>query len=263
LPFTTSSDGVCIHYAVTGSGPPLVLSHWFAGSLEDWREFGYVEALRTDYRLVLVDARGHGRSDKPHDPAAHTTDQYARDIVAVLDELGIETAHYWGYSNGGFVGFAAALLAPERFRSFVIGGADPWWTPEWSTFADELIGILGQGMERMVTWSEEWLGPWPEPLRARTLANDPQALIARFTNIHIDPGYRERLGEIRHPTMLYRAEADEQAEFIVQTAGAMPNACVSELPGLNHLTALTNRDRVLSIVLPFLKTQDAANGGYQ
>jgi len=259
MPFAASTDGVRIHYEVEGSGPPLVLSHWFAGSLEDWREFGYVDALRDEYQLLLVDARGHGLSEKPHDVEAHTTDQYARDIVAVLDDLGIETSHYWGYSNGGYVGFAAALLAPERFRSFVIGGADPWWTPEWSTFADELIGKLEQGLETMIAWSEEWLGPWPTPLRERGLANDSQALIARFTNIHFDPGYRERLAEIRHPALIYRAEGDDQAEFARETAALMPNADYRELPELNHMTALTRSD----LVLPHVRSYLAQHAGGQ
>ena len=51
-------------------GPPLVLMHWLTGSLEDWRVFGYVDALKESYRLILIDARGHGQSDS-HDPAAY------------------------------------------------------------------------------------------------------------------------------------------------------------------------------------------------
>ena len=62
------NDGLQIHYEVEGQGPPLILLHWWTGSLEDWRLFGYVDALKDTYRLILIDARGHGQSDKPHDP---------------------------------------------------------------------------------------------------------------------------------------------------------------------------------------------------
>jgi pimeloyl-ACP methyl ester carboxylesterase len=61
---------------------------------------GYVEALRPDYQLILVDARGHGASDKPHEPAAYALSLRVSDIVAVLDALHLSTAHFWGYSMG-------------------------------------------------------------------------------------------------------------------------------------------------------------------
>lgn len=64
--------GVRNHYQVEGEGPPLVLQHGFTHSLRRWYLHGYVEALREDHRLILVDARGHGSSDKPHDPSAYT-----------------------------------------------------------------------------------------------------------------------------------------------------------------------------------------------
>jgi pimeloyl-ACP methyl ester carboxylesterase len=87
-----TNDGVRIHYEREGNGPPLVLQHGFTGSLEGWRDSGYVDALKSAYELILIDARGHGRSDKPHDPAAYTLDKRAADVLAVLDDAGIERA---------------------------------------------------------------------------------------------------------------------------------------------------------------------------
>ena len=55
-----NNDGVKIHYEVEGEGEPLVLVHWWTGSTEDWRMFGYVDALKDDYQLILIDMRGHG-----------------------------------------------------------------------------------------------------------------------------------------------------------------------------------------------------------
>ena len=82
-----------------------------------------VAALKPKYRLVLIDARGHGQSDKPHDPPSYTPEKFASDIVAVLDDLGMKTAAYWGYSHGGWIGFALARHALDRVACFVIGGA--------------------------------------------------------------------------------------------------------------------------------------------
>ena len=81
------NNGVRIHYHVGGEGPPLVLHHGLAGDLETWRAFGYVDSLNTDYLLILMDARGHGASDKPHDPEAYAMEHRVGDVVTVLDDL--------------------------------------------------------------------------------------------------------------------------------------------------------------------------------
>src|SRR5438093_10737912 len=125
MPFA-DNQGVRIHYETQGEGPPLVLYHGAGASLEVWRELGYVDALRPDYRLLLLDARGHGESDKPHAAASYQMPRLVDDILAVLDDLGVETAHFLGYSMGGRVGFGIAKYAPARFRSLMIGGSHPY-----------------------------------------------------------------------------------------------------------------------------------------
>jgi pimeloyl-ACP methyl ester carboxylesterase len=70
-----------IHYEVEGSGPPVVLQHGFSDSLESWREYGYVDALAGEHQVILVDCRGHGQSDKPHDPSLYGLDDMAGDVV--------------------------------------------------------------------------------------------------------------------------------------------------------------------------------------
>ena len=97
MPYVDNS-GVKIHYHVEGEGPPLVIQHGLTSSLENWYAYGYVEALKKDYRLILVDARGHGLSDKPHDPADYELGLRVRDILAVMDDVGVDKAHNLGYS---------------------------------------------------------------------------------------------------------------------------------------------------------------------
>jgi pimeloyl-ACP methyl ester carboxylesterase len=88
MPYSVN-QGVRIHYQIEGDGQPLVLQHGFTDSLEAWYELGYVEGLKTDYRLILIDARGHGASDKPHEPDAYERDRNVADITTVLDDLEI------------------------------------------------------------------------------------------------------------------------------------------------------------------------------
>ena len=104
MPYATNS-AVRIHYEVVGSGAPLVLHPGFVASLGDWESAGYVDALKGQYTLVLLDPRGQGASDKPHQTAMYSSDQRVADVLAVLDALHIEQAHFAGYSMGGRVGF--------------------------------------------------------------------------------------------------------------------------------------------------------------
>ena len=73
---------------------PLVLQHGFIGNLKRWYSFGYVDALKADYQLILVDARGHGASDKPHNSAAYALPLRVGDVLAVLDALKLDKVRY-------------------------------------------------------------------------------------------------------------------------------------------------------------------------
>jgi pimeloyl-ACP methyl ester carboxylesterase len=124
MPFTTN-QGVRIHYEVVGGGPPLVLHHGFAGCIEDWHDFGYAAPLARHNQLIILDARGCGASDKPHDPAAYDPATRSGDVAAVLDDLGIVKADYFGNSYGGALAWALAKHIPERIASLIIHAAQP------------------------------------------------------------------------------------------------------------------------------------------
>jgi len=90
-----NNQGVRIHYEVGGDGAPLVLLHGLSETYEIWHISGYVESLKKEYRLILVDARGHGNSDKPHDSEAYTMKLMVSDVVAVLDSLNVSKPIFW------------------------------------------------------------------------------------------------------------------------------------------------------------------------
>src|SRR5262249_35481004 len=93
-----NNQGIRIHYQVEGVGAALVLLPGYSDSMESWYEQGYVAALKSTYQLVLIDARGHGASDKPHDPDAYGMQHNVSDVLAVLDTLHVPTVHFFGYS---------------------------------------------------------------------------------------------------------------------------------------------------------------------
>lgn len=118
-----SFDGTRIAYAVEGNGPAVLLLHGFAADHRaNWVAPGVVNRLvAADRQVIATDARGHGRSDKPHDPASYDGDAMVRDAQAVLDHLGITEIDVVGYSMGAMV--AARLVSVDpRARSVVLGG---------------------------------------------------------------------------------------------------------------------------------------------
>lgn len=130
--FMTASDGVRIHYAELGQGTPVVLIHGYTANAEGkWFKPGIAAALAEANRVVAIDARGHGQSEKPHDPLKYGP-QMAEDVVELMDHLGIERAHIHGYSMGGSILTQILARHPERVVTAIYGGSgvaesDPAW----------------------------------------------------------------------------------------------------------------------------------------
>lgn len=164
MPFA-DHQGVQIYYEVEEEGPPIVLAHGFSGNTTFWRGFGYVDQLEDEFRAVLFDARGHGKSDKLYEAAAYDHRLVIGDVLAVLDALGIAKAHYWGYYMGGAMGLGVAKLHPERLISLIAGGTNPCICPDESDEPSPLLEIfrrgLTEGTEALVEGMRAWAGSIP------------------------------------------------------------------------------------------------------
>ena len=259
------NSGVRIHYSVEGAGPPLVLLHGFAGSLATWHEFGFAADLSRDYQLILIDARGHGQSDKPHATAAYDLGLMASDLVAVLDELGIERAHFLGYSMGGRIGLriaAQGLLG--RFQSLIIGGASPYPPTTEAALASgrRVHAATLRGAEAVAAWFEEQGGPLPPAERTRILENDMAALVALRTQPIAPAGSLEQvnayLGTFTVPVLVYAGTEDAYCEPASEAANQMPRATLARIEGRNHIETYFGADRVLPHVRRFLSSVEAA-----
>jgi len=248
MPYT-NNQGTRIHYEIDGEGPPLVLQHGSAGSGKDWYQFGYADALKHDYQLILMDIRGRGTSDKPHDSAAYTLAHYVADIVAVLNDLHIRQVHFLGYSLGGWIGFGMAKHAPERVRSLIIGGMHPY-----ARSADLLAQIDVTDPEAFLAAFEARLGERFTPeWKARMLANDLRALQA---SLQARPSVEEVLPTMTMPCLLYAGDADAYAPRVQECAQHLANVTLVSLPGLTHSQAYARSELVLPHILKFLHQVD-------
>lgn len=118
-----NSDGVKIHFEDQGNGESVILVHGFASVAEhNWDLTGWYKTLTPNYRVIALDCRGHGQSDKPHDVKAYGGAMMEGDVVRLMDDLGIERALLMGYSMGGHIAMGLLAHHPERFRAVVLGG---------------------------------------------------------------------------------------------------------------------------------------------
>jgi len=123
-----NADGVRIRYYVQGSGEPVVLIHgWLSSASINWALPGTAALLAKDHRVIALDMRGHGLSDKPTKEEAYGP-ELVQDIVRLLDHLQIPKAHIVGYSMGGIVAENFIVRHPDRVLSGMLGGMG-WLTP--------------------------------------------------------------------------------------------------------------------------------------
>ena len=248
MPYADSTEAK-IYYEEEGSGPPLVLLHGLTGnSRTAWRDGGYVEALKSDYRLILIDARGHGESDKPHDRASYVWPTPVTDVVAVLDRLAIPQAHVLGYSMGGELCYGLAKYAPDRVATLLVGGM-PAQENDFTMFAE----VDGSDQSAFFAALEAKLGvTFPAEAKARIATNDMQALAA-FAQTR--PSLEDILPQITVPCLLFVGEADPWYMLVRDNARRIAHATFVSFPGLGHREVMQHPELVLPAVLNFLREQ--------
>lgn len=236
------NHGVRIHYEVEGEGEPILLAHGFSSNLHAWYGMRYVDALKPNYQVILVDVRGHGRSDRPHDPEAYRIETKVQDLVAILNDLDIHRAHYWGYSMGGVLGLGVATFGDDRFKSVVIGGAAPG--PRDNSRFEQLAKLLENGIE-------PYLETIPIATRLSYKNNDAAALRATALASMSDPVMN--LDAPVAPCYVYNGGDDQSAARAREMSEKTPASVhYVEIPGLDHGMGFQRSDLVLPLVLPFL-----------
>lgn len=256
-----SNHGVRISYDVAGEGRPLVLLHGWAGDHTWWTEAGFTDALQRDYRVVIVDLRGHGASDKPHEPSGYRGEVVVGDVLAVVDAEGIARFALWGLSYGGWIAWMTAYSAPDRVAGLVTTGEwDPrpeMWGEDWEAHDERRLEPLRRnGTQGLVdSFAKEerdaFLRNPPAWARAMFLRADPQALLAIQSRALVGEGI-SALDDFPVPTLLIAGELEDEDDEAAVIAGMLPHGESLRLPGLGHADAGVATALVLPAVQGFL-----------
>ncbi|HEY5710327.1 MAG TPA: alpha/beta hydrolase [Allosphingosinicella sp.] len=246
----TADDGIAIAYEMAGEAdrPAVILQHGFGSNRRrNWVRFGFVDALlAAGKRVVTVDARGHGESDKPHDSAFYGESRMARDLAGIADTLGLESFDLVGYSMGAVVSLLLAV-ADSRVRRLVIGGVGEGVVAKGGVDTRAVAG--GAIAAALLAEDPATIPPPAAAFRAFVDANggDRLALAAQARAAHQQPIPLER---VAMPTLLIAGDRDPLAIRPENLAAALPVGRLLLLEG-DHLGVFAD-PRFVPAVVDFL-----------
>lgn len=251
-------NGCSLHYEEYGQGVPLLLLHGLGSSGLDWEY--QIPAFSAHYRVITLDLRGHGRSDKPRE--RYSIKAFSADVEALIEHLHLGPVHLVGLSMGAMVGFQLAVDQPQLLKSLCIvnsgpqvkvrGANDAWqWFKRWSLARVMSMQTLGKALGKL-------LFPHPEQsdlrrkVAERWARNDKRAYLASFDAI-VGWGVQERLSRITCPTLVVSADRDYTPVAIKQAyVRLIPNARLVVIDNSRHATPLDQPEDFNRIVLEFI-----------
>lgn len=274
----TTDDDAQIHVETTGSGPPILFIHEFAGDHRSWEP--QVRSFSRRHRCITYAARGYPPSTVPTDPESYSQAQAVSDAIAVLDGLDIDRAHVVGLSMGGFCTLHLALSHPERVRSATIGGVGygaPAATREAFRRECEAIAEAFETRGAAEVATRYSVGP----ARVQFQGKDPRghAEFARMLGEHSDVGsagtmrgfqkerpslyeFETAMAETTVPVLIMVGDEDEGAlEPSIWMKRVIPTSGLVVFPKTGHTLNLEEPELYNRILESFLATVSSGRWG--
>ncbi len=251
------SLGVKIHFTVDGDGFPIILHTGAGGDATMWQQAGYVAGL-PGLRCILIDHRGHGKSDRPAGLENHAMDCYVRDIIALLDALHIERAAFWGYSSGCSVGYALAATRPERVAALIASGtigARDYSEPEERAHVERRaaqvrehgLGDLIKGLEQTEATT------FPAWFFRQMVETDREMFALELLGESMWRGPWSILHQIQCPVLMLAGELEDPEGNNRRAASVLRDAQSVTFQGLGHVGAYLRSELALCHARPFLR----------
>ena len=267
------ANGVKIRYIDTGKGEAIVLLHGGTSNLESWTTRGVVDNLSKDFRVIAFDARGHGKSDAPHEPSAYGRQQ-ALDVVRILDALKIDKAHIIGFSLGSSTVAQLLTLHPERFLTAVqVAGAgrtpaeanDPRIETEASEIARDCIS-----RSRVMRQAPAGMKPTDEEIQKRIAACRADTTFDQLAVAASLRGYRdqavtpEQMAAVKVPTLGIVGTLDHTLKAMQNLKKIRPDMKLVLLDGISHTgkTGIQGSPALVTEIRTFIAEQRRPATGY-
>jgi pimeloyl-ACP methyl ester carboxylesterase len=224
-----ASDGCNIAYTDYGTGDPVIFLHGFSADFD--RNFTRnADALSKEFRIIGIDERGHGRSDKPHDVEAYGK-HFATDVVNLMDRLHIERAQVVGHSMGGVVSMYLAANDPGRFQSAVTIGN--------GLFHHSELSLISWLMRGLFTWNhvKDWFGADA----GNHIPNDEAALVAAVRSLSELTVSEEQAAALKVPVLAMRGgPQDDPHDTVERLVAVNPSVEMIRIEPEDHFSILAN-----------------------
>ncbi len=226
--YFSSFDGTKIYYEVRGAGKPVLLVHGFIVNSNSWKKGAlYNDLLNAGFKVVMLDLRGNGKSDKPHDSTAYENDAEAKDIMHLMDLLKINQYAAVGYSRGSII-TARLLVLDKRVQDAVLGGMGADFTnPEWPRrimFYHALRGDSVPELKGLVDYVQQ------QKLDQLALA---------YLQKSQPSTSKEELHKVQQPVLVISGDKDADNGSAGELARLLPNSSVATTPGDHNHAAST------------------------
>jgi pimeloyl-ACP methyl ester carboxylesterase len=224
-----TSDGIRIHYLEEGQGVPIVLIHGYTGTAEgNWFANGIAANLSKTNRVIALDCRGHGLSDKPHEEERYVPPRLERDVIELLDQLHLHRAHIHGYSMGGEVVTEILAHDQERVITASYGGSG---VEEVDRQRIALVPADSPGVDPREAAAEKQLEALPDQDVA-ALSALKRAYGTSWGRAEID------LRAVHVPVLAIVGEFDEPNRRLTRMKRELRDFHYVTLSGRSHLTAI-------------------------
>ena len=226
--YFSSFDGTKIYYEVCGQGKPVLLVHGFIVNSNSWKHAALYNDLLTDgYKVIVLDMRGNGKSDKPHDSTAYDNDAEPKDIMPLMDLLKINRYSVVGYSRGSII-TARLLVLDKRVRDAVLGGMGSDFTnPEWTRrkmFYRALMGDSVPELKGLIDYVQQ------QKLDQLALA---------WLQRSQPSTSKEELSKVKQPALVISGDKDADNGSAGELAKLLQNSSVATTPGDDNHAAST------------------------
>ena len=271
-----TENGIHYHVESCGDGFPLLLLHGFTGDGSAWIPF--CQRWNQHSKLIIPDLIGHGKTDAPESSDRYKIELAANDLVAILDELGVEKVDLLGYSMGGRLALTFAILYPDKVRNLILESTSPGLYSEAErTSRREHDGKLAafikeKGMEEFVDYWEKiplfsTMAGLPlevkKKIRQQRLSHSPQGLANSLLGMGTgaQPSWWDHLKQINQPVLLLTGQKDEKfCRIAERMQKELKNSRLVTIENSGHTIHVEEAEKFGTIVSEFLLKIDNKGG---